>query len=117
GQPNSISVDMGGTSFDISLCYQGEVRRSQDSEIERLPVKVPMVDIHTLGAGGGSIAWIDPGGAMRVGPRSAGAEPGPACYGRGGVEPTVTDANLVLGRLNPASFLGGRLGLDVDKAR
>ena len=117
GQRNSISVDMGGTSFDISLCYQGEVRRSQDSEIERLPVKVPMVDIHTLGAGGGSIAWIDPGGAMRVGPRSAGAEPGPACYGRGGVEPTVTDANLVLGRLNPESFLGGRLGLDPGKAR
>jgi len=117
GESNSISVDMGGTSFDVSLCYQGEIRRSQDSEIERLPVKVPMVDIHTLGAGGGSIAWIDPGGAMRVGPRSAGAEPGPACYGRGGDEPTVTDANLILGRLNPKTFLGGRLGLDIDKAR
>ena len=117
GQPNSISVDMGGTSFDISLCYRGEARRTQDSEIERLPVKVPMVDIHTLGAGGGSIAWIDPGGALRVGPQSAGAEPGPACYGRGGSEATVTDANLALGRLNPGSFLGGRLGLDMGLAR
>ncbi len=117
GQSNSISVDMGGTSFDISLCYRGEVRRTQDSEIERLPVKAPMVDIHTLGAGGGSIAWIDPGGALRVGPQSAGAEPGPACYGRGGREATVTDANLALGRLNPASFLGGRLRLDAGLAR
>ena len=117
GQPNSISVDMGGTSFDVSLCYKGEVRRTRDSEIDRLPVKVPMVDIHTLGAGGGSIAWIDPGGALRVGPQSAGAEPGPACYGRGGEEPTVTDANLVLGRSSPESFLAGRLALDADKAR
>ncbi len=117
GEANSISVDMGGTSFDISLCYRGEVRRTQDSEIERLPVKVPMVDIHTLGAGGGSIAWIDPGGALRVGPQSAGAEPGPACYGRGGTEATVTDANLALGRLNSGSFLGGRLGLDAELAR
>ena len=115
-QPNSISVDMGGTSFDVSLCYKGEVRRTRDSEIDRLPVKVPMVDIHTLGAGGGSIAWIDPGGALRVGPQSAGAEPGPACYGRGGEEPTVTDANLVLGRSSPESFLAGRLALDADKA-
>jgi N-methylhydantoinase A len=117
GEKNSISVDMGGTSFDISLCYQGEVRRTQDSEIERLPVKVPMVDIHTLGAGGGSIAWVDPGGAMRVGPQSAGAEPGPACYGLGGTEPTVTDANVVLGRLSPEGFLGGKLRLDVERAR
>ena len=77
GKPNSISIDMGGTSFDVSLSYRGEVRRTQESELERLPVKVPMVDIHTLGAGGGSIAWIDPGGALRVGPQSAGADPGP----------------------------------------
>ena len=117
GHPNAISVDMGGTSFDVSLAYRGEVRRSQDSEIDRMPIKVPMVDIHTLGAGGGSIAWIDPGGALRVGPQSAGADPGPACYGRGGDEATVTDANLVLGRLGPDSFLGGRLGLDVGQAR
>ena len=108
GEPNAITVDMGGTSFDISLSYDGEVRHTQDSEIEGFPVKVPMVDIHTLGAGGGSIAWIDAGGALRVGPQSAGAEPGPPCYGRGGTEPTVTDANLVLGRLSAASLLGGR---------
>ena len=117
GELNTISVDMGGTSFDISLCYQGEVRRTQDSEIERLPIKVPMVDIHTLGAGGGSIAWIDPGGALRVGPHSAGADPGPACYGQGGAEATVTDANLLLGRLSPEAFLGGRMVLDVGLAR
>ena len=117
GELNTISVDMGGTSFDVCLCYQGEVRRTQDSEIERLPIKVPMVDIHTLGAGGGSIAWIDPGGAMRVGPQSAGAAPGPACYGQGGAEATVTDANLLLGRLSPDAFLGGRMKLDVDLAR
>jgi N-methylhydantoinase A len=117
GQPNSISVDMGGTSFDVSLSYEGEVRRTQESEIERLPVKVPMVDIHTLGAGGGSIAWIDPGGALRVGPQSAGADPGPACYGNGGTEAAVTDANLVLGRLGATSLLGGTMTLDVDLAR
>ena len=116
-QPNSISIDMGGTSFDVSLSYQGEVRRTQESEIERLPVKVPMVDIHTLGAGGGSIAWVDPGGAMRVGPQSAGSDPGPACYGRGGTEPTVTDANLVLGRLGTKSLLGGNMTLDIELAR
>ena len=117
GKPNSISIDMGGTSFDVSLSYKGEVRRTQESELERLPVKVPMVDIHTLGAGGGSIAWIDPGGALRVGPQSAGADPGPACYGNGGTEATVTDANLVLGRLGATSLLGGTMTLDAELAR
>ena len=117
GRPNSISIDMGGTSFDVSLSYRGEVRRTQESELERLPVKVPMVDIHTLGAGGGSIAWIDPGGALRVGPQSAGADPGPACYGNGGAEATVTDANLVLGRLGATSLLGGTMTLDRELAR
>ena len=116
GEENSISVDMGGTSFDISLCYKGEIKRSQESEISRLPIKVPMIDIHTLGAGGGSIAWIDPGGALRVGPSSAGADPGPACYGKGGEEPTVTDANLVLGRLSSSSMLAGEVGLDINKS-
>src|SRR6185295_6430725 len=77
----------------------------------------PMIDIHTLGAGGGSIAWIDAGGALRVGPQSAGAQPGPACYGRGGVEATVTDANVVLGRIDPANFLGGEMDLDAEAAR
>lgn len=117
GRPNSISIDMGGTSFDVSLSYRGEVRRTQESELERLPVKVPMVDIHTLGAGGGSIAWIDSGGALRVGPQSAGADPGPACYGNGGTKATVTDANLVLGRLGATSLLGGTMNLDADLAR
>ena len=117
GELNSISIDMGGTSFDVSLSYRGEVRRTQESELERLPVRVPMVDIHTLGAGGGSIAWIDPGGALRVGPQSAGADPGPACYDNGGAEATVTDANLVLGRLGETSLLGGTMTLDTDLAR
>ena len=116
GEPNAISLDMGGTSFDICLTYGGEVRRTQESEIEGVPIRVPMVDVHTLGAGGGSIAWIDAGGALRVGPQSAGADPGPACYGRGGIQPTVTDANLVLGRLNPAYFLGGGMPLDPEQA-
>ena len=116
-QMNVICVDMGGTSFDVTLAHNGEVRQTRESEIERLPIKVPMVDIHTLGAGGGSIAWIDPGGALRVGPKSSGADPGPACYGKGGKEPTVTDANLVLGRLNPQRFLGGRMSLNTALAR
>ena len=82
-----------------------------------VPIQIPMIDIRTIGAGGGSIAWIDKGGMLRVGPQSAGARPGPACYGRGGTEATVTDANLVLGRINPGNFLGGRMKLDVDAAR
>ena len=117
GEPNVISMDMGGTSFDICLSYRNEVRRTQESEIQGFPVKVPMVDVNTLGAGGGSIAWIDAGGALRVGPQSAGADPGPSCYGRGGAEPTVTDANLVLGRLSPASFAVHDMTLDVERAR
>ncbi|MBM4407173.1 MAG: hydantoinase/oxoprolinase family protein [Chloroflexi bacterium] len=112
-----LTVDMGGTSFDICLAHEGRIRFTKESEIGSLPVKVPMIDIHTLGAGGGSVAWIDAGGALRVGPRSAGAVPGPACYGRGGTEATVTDANLVLGRLDPKRFLGGEMGLDPDAAR
>ena len=117
GHANAISIDMGGTSFDVSLCYQGEVRQTQESEIERLPIRVPMVDVHTLGAGGGSIAWIDAGGALRVGPSSAGAVPGPACYGSGGTQATVTDANVVLGRLGESGLLGGAMPLDAALAR
>ncbi len=116
GEANAISIDMGGTSFDVSLCYEGEVRQTQESEIERLPIRVPMVDVHTLGAGGGSIAWIDAGGALRVGPQSAGAAPGPACYGSGGTEATVTDANVVLGRLGESGLLGGAMPLDAALA-
>ena len=113
---NFISVDMGGTSFDICLCHQGQITLTREGEIASLPVKVPMIDIHTLGAGGGSIAWIDSGGALRVGPQSGGADPGPACYGKGGREATVTDANLVLGRLNPDYFVGGEIPLDAALA-
>jgi N-methylhydantoinase A len=92
------------------------MRVTMESEVAGLPLKVPMIDIHTLGAGGGSIAWIDPGGALRVGPQSAGADPGPACYDSGGQLPTVTDANLVLGRLNPDYFIGGEIPLNLDAA-
>ena len=117
GAENIISIDMGGTSFDVSLCYGGAMHLTTESELAGLPLKVPMIDIHTLGAGGGSIAWIDPGGALRVGPQSAGADPGPACYGIGGRQPTVTDANLVLGRLNPDYFIGGEMRLNIAAAR
>ncbi len=112
-----IGVDMGGTSFDVSLIVGGEPRLRSEGEFEGYPVKVPLIDVEGIGAGGGSIAWIDAGGALNVGPRSAGADPGPACYGLGGTLPTVTDANLVLGRLNPDNFLGGEMRLDVEAAR
>ncbi len=100
---------MGGTSSDVSLVRDGEVERTTDAEINGRPIKTPMVDVNTVGAGGGSIAWVDAGNALRVGPRSAGANPGPACYGRGGTEPTVTDANVVLGYIGGSSALGGEL--------
>ncbi|MBV8990127.1 MAG: hydantoinase/oxoprolinase family protein, partial [Solirubrobacterales bacterium] len=111
GRPNLLCVDMGGTSFDLSLIVDGRPTVSTETDLEGLPVLMPLVDIHTIGAGGGSIAWLEAGG-LRVGPQSAGALPGPACYGRGGTEPTVTDANLFLGRLEPERFLGGRMHLD-----
>ncbi len=111
-----VSVDMGGTSFDIGLIEDGVSKVTTEGTFQGMPVKIPIVDLHIIGAGGGSIAWIDPGGALNVGPRSAAAAPGPACYGQGGREPTVTDANLVLGRLNPDYFNGGRMNLDVDAA-
>jgi N-methylhydantoinase A len=111
-----ITMDMGGTSCDLGL-VEGEPRLTPMKEVDGNPIRVPSFDLHVIGAGGGSIAWIDEGGALRVGPQSAGADPGPACYGRGGVEPTVTDANLVLGRLNPAYFLGGAMTVDVAAAR
>ena len=105
-------VDMGGTSFDVSLITDGTIPMSREIRIEDMPLGVAAVDVHSIGAGGGSIAWIDSGGMLRVGPQSAGADPGPACYGQGGEEPTVTDANLILGYLNPGFFLGGRIKLD-----
>jgi N-methylhydantoinase A len=115
--PDAIGIDMGGTSCDVCVVDAGEVRRTDSREIEGRPIQLPMVDVHTVGAGGGSIAWHDPGGALRVGPRSAGADPGPACYGRGGREPTVTDANLLLGYLSPESDLAGGVRLDERAAR
>jgi N-methylhydantoinase A len=110
-----ISFDMGGTSTDVAL-VDGEIRGSHQAEIAGLPVGVPMLDIHTVGAGGGSIARFDAAGALRVGPQSAGADPGPICYGRG-TQPTVTDANLILGRLHPHRFLGGDFTLDLQRTR
>jgi N-methylhydantoinase A len=116
GDGNALGLDMGGTSCDVCVVEEGIVRRTDSRELEGRPIQLPMVDVHTVGAGGGSIAWRDPGGALRVGPHSAGSEPGPASYGRGGSEPTVTDANLVLGRLAPDSSLAGGVELDAEAA-
>ena len=117
GIRNLVTFDMGGTSTDCSTIVDGREHITTSFEIEwGIPIQIPMIDIHTIGAGGGSIAWIDKGGMLRVGPQSAGSVPGPACYGRGGNQPTVTDANLVAGRLNPNYFLGGRMALDPDSA-
>ena len=112
-RPNLICVDMGGTSFDMSLIINGKPSVTNETEQEYIPLLIPLVDIHTIGAGGGSVAWLE-NEALRVGPRSAGANPGPACYGKGGNEPTVTDANLFLGRLGKESKLGGWMDLDLD---
>ena len=117
GVDNIISLDVGGTSADVAVAYEGHLHYADETEIGGQVIKVPAIQIHTVGAGGGSIGWIDPGGALQVGPQSAGADPGPACYARGGTEPTVTDANLVLGRLNPEYFLGGQMAIDVECAR
>jgi N-methylhydantoinase A len=117
GGGEAIGLDMGGTSCDVCVVEDGRVRRTDSRVIGGRPIQLPMVDVHTVGAGGGSVGWRDVGGALRVGPRSAGAEPGPACYGRGGEEPTVTDANLVLGYLDARSALAGGVELDIDAAR
>ncbi len=111
GATGIITFDMGGTSTDVSL-LPGELSYTTQSEIEGFPLRIPVLDIHTVGAGGGSIAWVDAGGALRVGPQSAGADPGPACYGRGGDHFTVTDAHVVLGRLPARWFMGGRMAID-----
>jgi N-methylhydantoinase A len=116
GDGNALGFDMGGTSCDVCVVAGGEVRRTDSRQIEGRPIQLPMVDVHTVGAGGGSIGWRDSGGALRAGPRSAGADPGPACYGRGGAEPTVTDANLLLGRLAGDSQLAGGVDLDAEAA-
>jgi N-methylhydantoinase A len=115
GHRNAICVDMGGTSFDVSLVLNGRPNIANQGAADGFPVLMPLVDLHTIGAGGGSIAYAEAGG-LRVGPESAGAMPGPACYGRGGTRPTVTDANVVLGRVDPDWFAGGHMSLDVDAA-
>lgn len=116
GFPNILGVDAGGTSTDICVVDHGVPHVTTEGKVGRFPVKVPMIDIVTVGTGGGSIAWIDPSGGLRVGPRSAGADPGPMCYGKGAGEPTLTDANILLGRL-PPYLLGGEVPLDVERAR
>jgi N-methylhydantoinase A len=130
GQRDVMSFDMGGTTAKAGLIQNGQPKVTKEYEVgghasadiggnrgSGYPIKTPVIDLVEIGAGGGSIAWVDSGGVLRVGPRSAGADPGPACYGRGGKQPTVTDANLVLGRLNPGYFLGGEMELDVDAAK
>ncbi len=115
--PNLVAVDMGGTSYDVSIVHAGRTRQITEGKVDGLPVRLPMIDIRTIGAGGGSIARVEASGRLRVGPASAGARPGPVCYRRGGSEPTVTDANVALGRIDPNFFLGGSMDLDADGAR
>ncbi|HMR33121.1 MAG TPA: hydantoinase/oxoprolinase family protein [Geminicoccaceae bacterium] len=117
GITNLITFDMGGTSTDVALLQDGQCGLSSESMVHGYPIKAPMLDIHTVGAGGGSIAYVDSGGLLKVGPRSAGADPGPVCYGRGNTEPTTTDANVVLQTLNPEYLLGGRMKVDQGLAK
>jgi N-methylhydantoinase A len=117
GFPNVITTDVGGTSFDVGLVVEGQARYAERPVFEKYALLTPMIDVTSIGAGGGSIAWVEPEtGLLQVGPRSAGSNPGPVCYGRGGTEPTTSDADLVLGRINPEHFFGGRLRLDVASA-
>ncbi len=116
GFPDLITFDMGGTSTDVALLQGGQARLAGEATVQGYPIKAPMLDIHTVGAGGGSIAAIDSGGLLKVGPLSAGADPGPVCYGRGNTQPTVTDANVVLQTLNPTHLLGGRMSIQRDHA-
>jgi N-methylhydantoinase A len=115
--PDLVAVDMGGTSYDVSIVSGGRTRLVTEGTVDGLPVRLPMIEIRTIGSGGGSIARLEESGRLRVGPESAGAQPGPVCYGRGGTEPTVTDANVVLGRIDPEYFLGGAMGLDAAASR
>jgi N-methylhydantoinase A len=116
-RPNFLTFDMGGTSTDVSMVREFSVDTAPQRTVAEFPIRLPMVDIETIGAGGGSIAWFERDGLLKVGPTSAGALPGPACYGKGGTALTVTDANLILGRLSPGGFIGGRMRLDPDAAR
>ena len=114
GLDHIISIDVGGTSADVAVARDGNLHFAEESEIAGQVLKIPAIEINTVGAGGGSIAWVDSGGALQVGPQSAGAHPGPACYRRGGSRPTVTDANVVLGRLNASHLLGGEMAIDAE---
>ena len=116
GRGNLITFDMGGTSTDVSLVQDGKAALAAETQVDGLPIRTPVLDIVTVGAGGGSLVWIDDGNMLRVGPRSAGAEPGPACYGRGGTLPTVTDAHVVRGTIRPDAFLGGGMKLNAEAA-
>ena len=117
GYRNLVTFDMGGTSTDVCLVSDGKPIIAPETAVDGLPIRTPVVDIASVGAGGGSIVWRDGGGMLRVGPRSSGADPGPACYGRGGTAPTITDAHVIRGTIRPQSFLGGRMRLDADAAR
>ncbi len=117
GHPNLITLDMGGTSLDTTMVVGSQIAINNEASIETLPISTPMIDIRTIGAGGGSVAWIDEGGGLQVGPQSAGALPGPACYGRGGDKPTFTDAALAVGYLDPVNFLGGQMKIEPALAR
>jgi N-methylhydantoinase A len=116
GYKNLVTLDIGGTSTDVCVVTGGVPQLTQEFQLDGLPVRIPLLDINTIGAGGGSVVWVDEGGMLRVGPRSAGADPGPACYGRGGTEPTLTDAHVVRGTVRPEAFLGGRMQIDADAA-
>jgi N-methylhydantoinase A len=116
GYNNLITLDIGGTSTDVCVVMGGAPQLTQEFQLDGLPIRIPLLDINTIGAGGGSIVWLDEGGMLRVGPRSAGADPGPACYARGGREPTLTDAHVVRGTVRPEAFLGGRMQIDAEAA-
>jgi len=113
---NLVTLDIGGTSTDVCMVTDGVPQLAQEFQLDGLPIRIPLLDINTIGAGGGSIVWVDEGGMLRVGPRSAGADPGPACYGRGGAEPTLTDAHIVRGTVRPEAFLGGRMQINAAAA-
>ena len=117
GYTNLITFDMGGTSTDVCLVTDGKAQLTQEYSIDGLPIRVPLIDIHTIGAGGGSTIWIDDGGMLRVGPQSAGADPGPACYGWGGQVPTLTDAHVIRNTVRPEAFLGGRMEIFSDRSK
>ena len=117
GYQNLITFDMGGTSTDVCMVTAGKAQLTQEYSIDGLPIRIPLIDIHTIGAGGGSVIWVDDGGMLRIGPHSSGADPGPACYGRGGEQPTLTDAHVILNTVRPEAFLGGQMEIFANQSR